>query len=147
MGTYRRKVHIEVNPDKPIGYMVTVRDAETGKDIPGIHAIDLHIEPAEVIMAQIQYYELNPENSGVVIKDNEPVSHTETIANPSVDLTAWESIHGLRQMVYEALGQASMCWKGHPQGEFDQQRIARVGENLIADIVQYYRETFPEKKG
>jgi hypothetical protein len=40
----------------------------------------------------------------------------------------------LETLVFEALGQASMCWSETPKGVFDSEQAKKIGENLIAAI-------------
>lgn len=40
----------------------------------------------------------------------------------------------LASAVYQALGAASMCWSGPPQGVFDSSRAKVIGEKLLAFI-------------
>lgn len=40
----------------------------------------------------------------------------------------------LRELVFQAIGEASMCWSKLPQGKFDDARAKAIGERLLADI-------------
>jgi hypothetical protein len=40
----------------------------------------------------------------------------------------------LEALVFQALGQASMCWSETPKGVFQDQQVVKIGENLIAAI-------------
>lgn len=40
----------------------------------------------------------------------------------------------LKNKVYEALGQASMCWSETPKGVFDSSLAAKIGDELWSDI-------------
>lgn len=40
----------------------------------------------------------------------------------------------LAELVFTALGEASMCWSETPSGVFQSERAARVGDDLIAAI-------------
>ena len=40
----------------------------------------------------------------------------------------------LNRIVFEAIGEASMCWKEIPTGTFDSQKAEKVALQLIADI-------------
>ncbi len=48
----------------------------------------------------------------------------------------------LRELIFTALGAASVCWKGNevPSGEFDSQTATNIGNQLIEDIM-YLLET------
>ncbi len=45
----------------------------------------------------------------------------------------------LRELIFIALGEASVCWKNrdilNEAGEFDSTQATRIGEQLIKDIV------------
>ena len=43
-----------------------------------------------------------------------------------------ERIEEIREKVFQALGQASMCWDMTPVGVFDSDRAKRIGEELIS---------------
>jgi hypothetical protein len=40
----------------------------------------------------------------------------------------------IRQQVFEALGEVSMCWSERPAGVFDDVKARQIGERLIRDI-------------
>lgn len=40
----------------------------------------------------------------------------------------------LRELVFHAIGEASMCWEKIPQGKFDDARAKAIGEDLINKI-------------
>ena len=40
----------------------------------------------------------------------------------------------LRTKIFEALGEASMCWIPRPTGEFDSTNTERIGNELIEEI-------------
>jgi hypothetical protein len=42
----------------------------------------------------------------------------------------------LRDVVFQALGEASMCWSQKPRGRFDSGYAARIGERVMAAIEQ-----------
>ncbi len=44
----------------------------------------------------------------------------------------------LEEMVFQALGEVSMCWSETPKGVFDSEHAKEVGERLIADIKHFY---------
>lgn len=44
-------------------------------------------------------------------------------------------MRALENAVYEAVGEASMCWVETPQGEFDSTRAKDVGDRLLGEIL------------
>jgi len=44
----------------------------------------------------------------------------------------------LEELVFQALGEASMCWSERPKGVFDSDYAKEVGERLVADIKHFY---------
>lgn len=38
------------------------------------------------------------------------------------------------ELIFTALGEASMCWNPRPTGEFDSTRATRIGEKLITQL-------------
>jgi hypothetical protein len=38
------------------------------------------------------------------------------------------------ELIFQALGAASMCWTGAPSGTFDSTRCKQIGEELIAAL-------------
>jgi len=44
----------------------------------------------------------------------------------------------LKELVYIAVGSASMCWSKTPHGEFDEKLANKVSEKLIKDIEELY---------
>src|SRR6266702_5542038 len=44
----------------------------------------------------------------------------------------------LEEMVFQALGEASMCWSERPKGVFDSDHAKEVGHKLVADIKHFY---------
>src|SRR6266704_3949009 len=44
----------------------------------------------------------------------------------------------LEEMVFQALGEVSMCWSETPKGVFDSDHAKEVGERLVADIKRFY---------
>ena len=47
----------------------------------------------------------------------------------------------LKTKVFEALGEASMCWEPRPEGVFDSTHAQKIGEKLMQEI-EYYFDTF-----
>jgi hypothetical protein len=43
----------------------------------------------------------------------------------------------LEELVYQALGQASMCWSERPKGVFDSEQACQIGETLMKAIRQH----------
>jgi hypothetical protein len=46
----------------------------------------------------------------------------------------------LEAMVFQVLGQASMCWSEKPGGVFDSEQAMRIGYTLINAMVQHEQE-------
>jgi hypothetical protein len=44
----------------------------------------------------------------------------------------------LKELVYTAVGSASMCWYMTPQGKFDDKSANKVAEKLVKDIEELY---------
>ena len=42
---------------------------------------------------------------------------------------------GIKEKVFQALGQASMCWSKTPKGKFDSDQAKKIGNELIKDIM------------
>jgi hypothetical protein len=65
----------------------------------------------------------------------------------ALDYDPTSSMTELEQMVYQALGLASMCWDPKPAGFFDSRRTADVGEELLGEIRRitgYQKDLTPE---
>ena len=45
----------------------------------------------------------------------------------------------LEKLVFEAIGEASMCWHKRPTGEFDDQKALDISHKLIHDIRELYK--------
>jgi len=43
----------------------------------------------------------------------------------------------LREAVFQALGEASMCWSQRPKGIFNSTRATEIGEELLLKIAQF----------
>ena len=43
----------------------------------------------------------------------------------------------LRRMIFEAIGEASMCWSETPKGTFDSEHASKVGNGLYQDILRW----------
>jgi hypothetical protein len=48
------------------------------------------------------------------------------------------------ELVFQALGQASMCWDPPPDGAFDSTKAIDVGHRLIADLKLNYNDRLPK---
>jgi|SRR5579872_1949731 len=137
MSDYKRRVRIEHKPfeqsessKKPVGYMTTVHDADTGEQITNISDIVIYLRATSINEAAITYYE-----------QDAAFDHTKktTIsANPELDVLAMERDSWLETMVFQALGEASMCWGERPRGVFDSTNAKRIGDELIAEIIRHY---------
>ena len=60
-----------------------------------------------------------------------------TLRNADASVLAVYGVPGeeeLRRLVFEALGEASMCWSERPKGVFDSVHAKRIGDELIAAI-------------
>ena len=42
----------------------------------------------------------------------------------------------IREKVFQAIGEASMCWSETPKGIFESSRAEKIGEELLSDIKQ-----------
>ena len=52
----------------------------------------------------------------------------------------------LRQIVFTALGEASMCWSETPRGIFDSVGATIVGDKLLKDISEYQKSQIKTKE-
>jgi len=52
----------------------------------------------------------------------------------------------IREKVFQAIGEASMCWSETPKGIFESSRAEKIGEELLSDIKQEILGKLPEKK-
>ena len=51
----------------------------------------------------------------------------------------------LEELVFQALGEASMCWDETPKGVFESSKAKEIGEKLLRSIRTYYgKETFEQ---
>jgi hypothetical protein len=46
----------------------------------------------------------------------------------------------LEELIFTALGEASMCWTETPHGIFDSTRAKEIGDKLVIDILQLSKE-------
>lgn len=137
MNDYKRRVRIEYkapenseHSKKPVGYMCTVHDADTGEEITNITDIVVYLRVNGINEAAITYYDDLP---------NKPTKKTSTSPDPELDVLAMERRSWLETVVFQALGEASMCWGERPRGIFDSANAKRIGDELIAEIVRHYR--------
>jgi hypothetical protein len=42
----------------------------------------------------------------------------------------------IKELIYTAIGEASMCWSEAPEGVFDSENAARIGDELIAALTK-----------
>jgi hypothetical protein len=68
--------------------------------------------------------------------DREEVAHILPIIASYTGNTVKEG-SDLREQVFLALGEASMCWSEIPQGVFDSVRASEIGEQLLVAIEAY----------
>ena len=52
----------------------------------------------------------------------------------------------LQGKIYQALGQASMCWSEPPKGIFDSNLASQIGKDLCIFIEQYMIQEIRRKK-
>jgi len=41
-------------------------------------------------------------------------------------------MRNVKEMIYQSIGEASMCWEPTPTGEFDSDRAKQIGDRLYA---------------
>ena len=87
--TYKRRIRIECDPDKPHGHGTRIIDVETGEGITNVASIAIYLEPREINVAKLTYFEYDVHGK-LVVKDGEPVSGSVTVENPEIALTAVE---------------------------------------------------------
>ena len=87
--TYKRRIRIECDPDKPYGRRTHIIDVETGEDITNVTHVMIYLDPRETNVAKLTYFECD-ERGQVVVRDGEPVSGEVTIENSEIALTVWE---------------------------------------------------------
>lgn len=52
----------------------------------------------------------------------------------------------LQEKIYQALGQASMCWSEIPKGTFDSTQALQIGKELSIFIEQFIIQQIRKKK-
>jgi len=87
--TYKRRIRIECDPDKSHGHETHIIDMETGEDITNVAKGMIYLDPREINVAKLTYFEYD-EHNHIVVKDGEPVSGEVTIENPEIALTIIE---------------------------------------------------------
>ncbi len=50
-------------------------------------------------------------------------------------------MEALRDAVFQALGEASMCWSETPKGVFDSEQAVKIGDALLMVIQQYIEDS------
>ncbi len=107
--TFRRRVRIKGGPDLPIGWKVTIEDAETGEMITNITKAVITLLPGEYNAVEFTYMETD-EKGQLLVKDGEPIEKHTRINFPEIDLDAYEietkeSLEELKARII-ALGQS-----------------------------------------
>lgn len=47
----------------------------------------------------------------------------------------------IQELVFQALGEASVCsWSEPPKGEFNSTDVKRIGDELVASIMEYIKD-------
>ena len=49
-----------------------------------------------------------------------------------------------RELILQAIGEASTCWTGTPAGIFDSERAIAIADKLLADLDRYDEEAHAE---
>ncbi len=87
---HKRRIHIEGQLDDTRGYMLTVRDAQTGENINNITHIELSLGVDHENWATITYREKDAQGKLVVGKDRQPVEAEVVVDNPELsNVTAY----------------------------------------------------------
>lgn len=56
------------------------------------------------------------------------------LTHPQPSGESWEK---LKELIYESLGSASMCWSEMPRGEFNEKQAIEIGNKLINAMHEY----------
>ena len=138
---YKRRLRIEYKqpeqsaPDsKPVGYRVTVHDADTGEQITNIRDIVVYLRAGGINEAAVTYYEQN--SDGTLNNKHDAVKTTTLSSIAELDVLAMEERSWLTTIVFQALGEASMCWSERPRSVFQSQEAQRIGNALIHEILR-----------
>src|SRR6266567_1600238 len=107
--TVKRRVHIKGGRDLPIGWKVTIEDAETGEMITNITKAVITLLPGEYNAVEFTYMETD-EKGQLLVNDGEPIEKHTRINFPEIDLDAYEietkeSLEELKARII-ALGQS-----------------------------------------
>jgi hypothetical protein len=75
----------------------------------------------------------SPPEPNWLCSDNIEIALSSYCKNTKFHVTSlpFLSIDQISELVYFALGQASMCWKETPRGVFDSTRCAAIGSELV----------------
>ncbi len=87
--TFRRRVRIKGGPDLPIGWKVTIEDAETGEMISNITKAVITLIPGEYNAVEFTYMETD-EKGKLLLKDGELIEKHTRVNFPEIDLDAYE---------------------------------------------------------
>ena len=135
---YKREIRIENEPDKtPRGFALKITDSSTGEVIPLIKCIDLHILPGETIDANVTYIE-QTEDGSPVVQNGKFIERQETVHNPALSFSAYETLPPLDKLVYEAITDAAFCVMGDADGvqRFHAEKATGIADKLIQAIKQ-----------
>jgi hypothetical protein len=89
---YKRRIRLEGKLDETRGYMLAVRDAETGEAITGIQRVTIWCDVKRQTTTEVVYLECDKE-TGHVLKGTGPDGVNVRIAhldNPEFEVTAME---------------------------------------------------------
>src|SRR5687767_13593815 len=88
---FRRTLRIQGEPGHKAGMMLTIRDHDTGEIINGIAGGTVHMNPNDVVTADIKYYQTDEEGHIIAPPPGENIQlHTATAQVGSIDVTALE---------------------------------------------------------
>lgn len=86
--TFRRRVRIKGGPGLPLGWKVTIEDAETGEMITTITKAVITLIPGEYNAVELTY--MVSDEKGLLVKDGEPIEKHTRVNFPEIDLDAYE---------------------------------------------------------
>ena len=132
----KRRIRIENTTDSALnGSKVKVTNTVTGEELSHIRSIDVHMEPGEIIAANITYYE-HKEDGSLVVVDRKPVEHQETVHDPELSIIALEQLSPLEKRVYAAIEEASQCVTIGERGNlrFNGFMAERIAQELVQAI-------------
>lgn len=84
---FPKRIRIQGKPGDVVGHQLLVTDAETGKEIPGIHKMTLHLSATGPNTAECSYY-LMDKGQVVIAPDEQPIERTNTVKLAEIDITA-----------------------------------------------------------